>query len=108
MKKFLIILLALVACVFCFTGCFGEKKEPDATPDDEIVTDTNAHYLIFVQEGAELEKMLVLPTDTYASLLPYFPLINEKEGYTASWEVISEVYSATLNEIYINAYYTKL
>ena len=57
-------------------------------------------------ENIEIERMLVVSTNTFENLQVYFPTIPEKEGYNSYWEE-TVVYSDTQKEVYINAYYTK-
>ena len=109
MKKIITLILTVLTLV-CLTACGGgsesEPTPPNTDPGHSVVQDTKAHYLIFMVENIEIERMLVVSTDTYENLQAYFPTIPEKEGYNSYWEE-KEVYSSTQNEIYINAYYTK-
>ncbi len=109
-KRFLAILLVVISVLCCMTAC--GKKDDDSTksnpnPGYDVVEDNEAHYLIFMVEANEVEKMLVVSTDNYENLEPYFPTVPEKEGFVGYWEDIDEVYSSTQREIYINAYYVK-
>ena len=109
MKKILVVLLAVLT-LFCLCSCGG--KEPEPTPPNTdpghgvIKEDADAHYLIFMVENIEIERMLVVSTDTFENLQAYFPTIPEKEGYNSYWEE-TVVYSDLQKEVYINAYYTK-
>jgi hypothetical protein len=107
MKKILALLLAVLT-LFCLCSC-GEEPEPtppDTNPGHGVDQDTEAHYLIFVVENIEIERMLAVSTDTFENLEPYFPTIPEKAGYNSYWEE-TVVYSDTQKEVYINAYYVK-
>ena len=108
MKKIISIIFAcLTLCCLC--SCGGEEPTstpPSSDPGHSVVQDTEAHYLIFMVENIEIEKMLVVSTDTFAELQAYFPTIPEKEGYNSYWEE-KEIYSNEQKEIYINAYYVK-
>ena len=110
MKKILALLLAVLT-LFCLCSCDGEESEPTPTPPNtdpghSVVQDTEAHYLIFMVENIEIERMLVVSTDTFENLQAYFPTIPEKAGYNSYWEE-TVVYSDTQKEVYINAYYIK-
>ena len=83
------------------TGSYG-KTTDDIEKIDEI------HYLSFEVEGVEIAKIIVMPTDTYESLFPYFPTVPEKKGYTGEWEKLDYVYSEDEIVITILVYYTKL
>lgn len=111
-KRFLAVLFVVISVLCCMTAC--DKKDDDSTkpkpnpnPGYDVVEDNEAHYLIFMVEANEVEKMLVVSTDNYENLEPYFPTVPEKEGFVGYWEDIDEVYSSTQKEIYINAYYVK-
>lgn len=111
-KRFLAILLVVISVLCCMTAC--DKKDDDSTkpkpnpnPGYDVVEDNEAHYLIFMVEANEVGKMLVVSTDNYENLEPYFPTVPEKKGFVGYWENIEEVYSSTQKEIYINAYYVK-
>ena len=80
----------------------SEEYEINSDNKDEIV-----HYLSFEIEGMEVAKIVVLPTDTYDTLKPYFPTIPEKEGYEGYWEKIDNVYSEDSSVVVIVAYYRK-
>lgn len=109
MKKILALLLAVLT-LFCLCSCGGEEPEPtppDTDPGHSVVQDAEAHYVVFLLEGkVELERMLVVSTDTFENLEPYFPTIPEKAGYNSYWEE-TVVYAETQKEVYINAYYVK-
>jgi hypothetical protein len=59
-------------------------------------------------DGQEVAKIVVVSTDTYDNLEPYFPTIPKKEGYNSYWEDIDAVYLDSQKAIYINAYYVKV
>ena len=108
MKKILALLLAVLT-LFCLCSCGGEEPEPtppDTDPGHSVVQDAEAHYLIFMVENIEIERMLVVSTDTFENLQAYFPTIPEKAGYNSYWEE-TVVYSESQKEVYINAYYVK-
>lgn len=59
-------------------------------------------------DGKEVARMLVVSTDMYEDLEPYFPTIEEKDGYICYWDDnVVEVYSPSQKEIRIVAYYAK-
>ena len=75
---------------------------------DRTEGDKETHYISFEVEGSEIAKMVTVPTDTYASLKPFFPKIPKKDGFARSeWEVIDSVYSEKELVITISAYYYK-
>ncbi len=93
----------------CLFSCNSSNHDSNTTNNNSghsVVQDSEAHYLIFMVDTVEIEKMLVVPSDTFENIQDYFPTIPEREGYNSYWEEI-EVYSDTQKEIYINAYYTK-
>lgn len=109
-KRFLAILLVVISMFCCLTACGKGKADSSGSspnPGYDVVEDNEAHYLIFMVEANEVEKMLVVSTDNYENLEPYFPTVPEKEGFVGYWEDIDEVYSSSQKDIYINAYYVK-
>ena len=121
MKKNILLMLIIVLSLSMLFSCgnddvpsdsstppdSGEPSDPTTPPPSYgVVDDEEAHYLIFKVEDIEIEKMLVVSTDTYESLEAYFPTIPAKEGFNAYWEEVA-VYSDTQNTIYINAYYVR-
>ncbi|MDY6394583.1 MAG: hypothetical protein SPL07_07135, partial [Bacteroidales bacterium] len=99
MKK-IIILFLLILVLGSLYAC---NSENNTDPGHNVVKDKEAHYLVFVVENIEIEKMLVVETDTFENLQVYFPVIPEREGYTSYWEE-KAIYSSTQKEVYINAY----
>ena len=65
-KRFLAILLVVISVLCCMTAC-GKKDDdstkPNPNPGYDVVEDNEAHYLIFMVEANEVEKMLVVSTD---------------------------------------------
>ena len=121
MKKNILLMLIIVLSLSMLFSCGStdnpsgsssssdsdEPSDPTTPPPSYgVVDDEEAHYLIFKLEDIEIEKMLVVSTDTYESLEAYFPTIPAKEGFNAYWEEVA-VYSDTQNTIYINAYYVR-
>ena len=116
MKKNILLMLIIVLSLSMLFSCGNTTSTPPASnkpsnpttppPSYGVVDDEEAHYLIFKVEDIEVEKMLVVSTDTYESLEAYFPTIPAKEGFNAYWEEVA-VYSDTQNTIYINAYYVR-
>ena len=132
-KKFIFLWLLSL----CVTGCFGEEQKSSnqsANKNDyinSIKSDTTlssvstslireedrgeyseinpdeCHYLVFYVNLAEYARILVIETDTYMSLEPFFPTIPTKEGYIGYWSEVEEVYNETELEIRIDAYYYK-
>lgn len=95
-KRILTIFALICCCLFSLTACKCSKdKIPDDNDKDKdieiIVPDDNpkkdeTHYLKFIDDGVEILKIVVLKSDTYESLKPYFPTLNEKEGYIRHWD----------------------
>ena len=121
MKKNILLMLIIVLSLSMLFSCgstnvpsvpsappdSGKPSDPTTPPPSYgVVDDEEAHYLIFKVEDIEIEKMLVVSTDTYENLEAYFPTIPVKEGFNAYWEEVA-VYSDTQNTIYINAYYVR-
>ena len=84
-----------------------EANDDQGHYDNEVEGSENIHYLIFEVDGVEVARIIVLPTDTYDSLEPYFPTIKEKTGYDSFWERVDEVYVEGVKSIVISAYYYK-
>ena len=114
MKKNILLILIIVFSLSMLFSCGKNNVPPSDAPSNPatpspgygVVDDEEAHYLIFKVEDIEIEKMLVVSTDTYESLEAYFPTIPAKDGFNAYWEEVA-VYSNTQNTIYINAYYVR-
>ena len=103
MKKCILLFMAVLS-LFCLCSCTPDNGPVTSDPEYDIISDDEAHYLVFKIDEIEVAKILVVETDTYESLLPYFPTIPEKEGKESYWETI-EIYSEDQKVIYINAYY---
>ena len=89
MKKIRIIaLFSLVFCfIFCLTACSEPEKPIDKSEDIEIIpNETETHYLRFMENNAEILRIVVLENETYEDLLPYFPTLTEEEGYIKYWD----------------------
>lgn len=96
-KRILIIFAIICCCLFSLTACkscFGDKSPNDTDKDKDIeviVPDDNpkkdeTHYLKFIEDNVEILSIVVLKGDTYESLKPYFPILNEREGYVKYWD----------------------
>lgn len=85
-KRFLAILLVVISVLCCMTAC-GKKDDdstkPNPNPGYDVVEDNEAHYLIFMVEANEVEKMLVVSTDNYENLEPYFRQCRRKKVLSA-------------------------
>ena len=112
MKKFLLVLFVCVCALACFSACSNGNENGGANNDNDpnygIVSDDEAHYIVFLVEAQEFARMHVVPTDTYESLEPYFPLVPDREGFIGEWEIIEDIYSDTSATVYINAYYFRV
>ena len=77
--------------MFCFMFglvAFGSDTDSGGKKDDiEIVQkDEEVHYLKFMENNAEVLRIVVLKNETYEDLLPYFPTLTEEEGYIKYWD----------------------
>lgn len=88
MRKFRFIsLLLMFCCVFGLASCGGNNTPSDKSEDVEIVqNDTDTHYLKFMENNAEVLRIVVLKNETYEDLLPYFPTLTQEEGYIKYWD----------------------
>lgn len=81
-KKNLLLLGAIITCVpALLSGCEKSKNTVEIKNDIE-----KTHYLKFIENNSEILRMVVLKTDTYETLLPYFPTLTEEEGYIKYWD----------------------
>ena len=89
MKKFrLFTFIFLIFCsVFALASCGGNNTPEDKSEDVEIVkNDTDTHYLKFMENNAEVLRLVVLENETYEDLLPYFPTLTVEEGFIKYWD----------------------
>ena len=82
--------IALFSLMFCITfglvAC-GSDTDSGKNDDIEIVQkDEETHYLKFMENNAEVLRIVVLKNETYEDLLPYFPTLTEEEGYIKYWD----------------------
>lgn len=94
----------LLGLAIILAGC-GGGGQTDKTLEVNI-DDSNdeIHYLIFKDNNIEVAKMVVLPTDTYDDLEPYFPTIPFEDGKPVSyWEKDIVVYQRKNKNVVINA-----
>ena len=82
--------IALFSLMFCFmfglVAC-GSNTDSGKSDDIEIVQkDEETHYLKFMENNAEVLRIVVLKNETYEDLLPYFPTLTEEEGYIKYWD----------------------
>lgn len=83
-----ITLFSLLLCfILCLTAC-GEEKEPIKEKEEiEIIqNDEKTHYLKFMENNAEVLRIVVLENETYEDLLPYFPTLTEEDGFIKYWD----------------------
>ncbi len=82
---------ALFSLMFCFmfglAACGSNDVSSEKSDDIEIVqNDEETHYLKFMENNAEVLRIVVLENETYEDLLPYFPTLTEEEGYIKYWD----------------------
>ena len=103
MKRFLAVLLAVTAfgCITTLTACKKENEDPVSISKD----DRSTHYLILKKNGNEIFRMVVLETDTYESLRPFFPTIPEDEDDENSyaWPETARIWDDKELEMIVNA-----
>ena len=83
--------IALFSLMFCFmfglVACGTDTDSGEKKDDIEIVQkDEEVHYLKFMENNAEVLRIVVLKNETYEDLLPYFPTLTEEEGYIKYWD----------------------
>ena len=83
--------IALFSLMFCITfglvACESDTDSGGKKDDIEIVQkDEEVHYLKFMENNAEVLRIVVLKNETYEDLLPYFPTLTEEEGYIKYWD----------------------
>ena len=84
-KNRIITLLLTFCCIFGFVAC-GEN-DVEQNEDIEIAEkDSNTHYLRFMENNAEILRLVVLKDETYEDLLPYFPTLTQEKGYIKYWD----------------------
>lgn len=86
MFKTLTILSLAFCSAFALSAC-GGTENTEKTEDVEInQNDSGTHYLKFMENNAEVLRMVVLENETYDDLLPYFPTLTEEPGYIKYWD----------------------
>lgn len=88
MKKTKILSAVILATLFSFylTACHPDTsaRKPD---DIKIVQeDDKTHFLRFRENNAEVLRIVVLENETYNDLLPYFPTLDQEEGWIKWWD----------------------
>lgn len=84
-KNLLFLTLALFS-TFALGSC-GGKTDKTFDSDIEIKQDEpSTHYLKFMENNAEVLRMVVLENETYEDLFPYFPTLTEEPGYIKYWD----------------------
>lgn len=80
-------ILSLAFCsAFALSAC-GGTENTEKTEDVEInQNDSGTHYLKFMENNAEVLRMVILENETYDDLLPYFPTLTEEPGYIKYWD----------------------
>lgn len=84
-KTFTILSLAFCSAVG-LSACGGTENAEKAEDIEINKEDSVTHYLKFIEQGAEILRMVVLENETYDDLLPYFPILTEVPGYIKYWE----------------------
>lgn len=88
MKKIKLIIYSLT-CLSFISFLIGCEKNVNSSKSDniEIVkNDSDTHYLRFMENNAEILRLVVLENETYEDLLPYFPTLTQESGYIKFWD----------------------
>ena len=83
-KTFTILSLAFCSAVG-LSACGGTENTEKAEDIEINKNDTGTHYLKFMENNAEVLRMVVLENETYDDLLPYFPTLTEEPGCIKYW-----------------------
>ena len=85
--------LLLIIFVLSLTSCGDNttsysQNSNDITPVDpkDDAKANSTHYLKFIENGSEVLSLVVLENETYEDLLPYFPTLNNQNGYLTYWD----------------------
>ncbi len=89
MKKTNFIPTLLLATLLSFgvSACGSNDSPIQESNDIHIIEkDDETHFLRFMENNAEILRMVVLENETYDELLPYFPTLTEEPGYIKYWD----------------------
>lgn len=80
--------LALASLLsFGLSSCNSSDGSSQKSDDINIVeSDNETHFLRFMENNAEIARLVVLENETYNDLLPYFPTLTEEPGYIKYWD----------------------
>lgn len=80
--------ISLVFCsMFILIACGKNDVSLENEKDIEIVlNDSDTHYIKFMENNAEVLRIVVLEGETYEDLKPYFPTLTAEEGYIKYWD----------------------
>jgi len=83
-----LLMMALTSCcLFSMTSCGDDGEAVDKDLEVEIVKDdAETHYLKFIEGSTEILRIVVLEGETYSDLCPYFPTLDEEEGFIKYWD----------------------
>lgn len=80
-----IAIFSLMLCsMFSLAGCNDSKQSLEDIQINQ--NDSETHYLKFMENNAEILRLVVLKDETYDDLLPYFPTLTEEPGYIKYWD----------------------
>ena len=72
---------------FGVSSCNSSGGSSQKSDDINIVESNNeTHFLRFMENNAEIARLVVLENETYNDLLPYFPTLDEEPGYIKYWD----------------------
>ena len=72
-----------------YSSVATEKSNTDLSEDNEVSIDDDEddlHYLVFIENDAEILRLAVRKDETYENLLPFFPTLDKKDGYICWWD----------------------
>ena len=89
MRKYKFIPTLLLASMLSF-GISSCKSEDSSSPKSEDINivekDNETHFLRFMENNAEIMRLVVLKDETYSDLQPYFPTLTQEEGWIKYWD----------------------
>lgn len=89
MKKVEFVFASVLALSLSFgvSSCNSSDDSSQKTDDIGIIeNDNETHFLRFMENNAEIMRLVVLENETYNDLMPYFPTLTEEPGYIKYWD----------------------
>ncbi len=85
--KFIPVLVLVSFLSFGISSCKSEENSTPKSDDINIVEkDNDTHFLRFMENNAEIMRLVVLEKETYSDLQPYFPTLTQEDGWIKYWD----------------------